>query len=83
MTTLEQSIYREITEKLRNAPKDILESVLGYVDGVLEIRSENNFQDFKMQVHEDYADYKSQKSTLIDIDVAEKDIENSISKNEN
>lgn len=38
MTTLEQSIYQEITEKLKDAPKNVLERVLGYVDGVLETK---------------------------------------------
>lgn len=41
MSTLEQSIYLEITEKLKDAPQDILERVLGYVDGILE---KNRFQ---------------------------------------
>ncbi|WP_262151938.1 hypothetical protein [Chryseobacterium foetidum] len=80
MTTLEQSIYQEIKEKLKDAPKNILERVLGYVDGVLEMEDKENLQDLKMQVHEDYANYKTGKSALIDLDQAEKDIENSISK---
>lgn len=82
MTTLEQSIYQEIKEKLKDAPKNVLERVLGYVDDVLEMGDEENFQDLKMKVHEDYASYKAGKSTLIDVDEAEKNIENSISKNE-
>ncbi|KQS91484.1 hypothetical protein [Chryseobacterium sp. Leaf394] len=80
MTTIEQSIYQEIKEKLKDAPKNVLERVLGYVDGVLEMGDEENFQDLKMQVHEDYASYKTGKSPLIDVDEAEKAIENSISK---
>lgn len=83
MTTLEKSIYQEITEKLKDAPKYILERVLGYVDGVLEIKDEKNFQDLKMQVHEDYTEYKSGKTNLLSIDEAQSDIENSISNHEN
>ncbi|WP_312078605.1 hypothetical protein [Chryseobacterium sp.] len=83
MTTLEQSLYQEITDKLKDAPKNVLQRVLGYVDGVLEIKDEKNFQDLKMQVHEDYAEYKSGKTNVLSIGEAESDIENSISENEN
>lgn len=83
MTALEKSIYQEITRKLKDAPKNILERVLGYVDGVLENKSDVNFNDLKTQVQEDYANYKSGKSELLYIDDAEKEIENYISENEN
>jgi len=83
MTALEKSIYQEITEKLKYAPKSILERVLGYVDGVLENKTNANFNDLKAQIQEDYANYKSGKSELLDIDAAEKEIENFISENEN
>lgn len=83
MTNTEQSIYQEITDKLKNAPKNVLQRVLGYVDGVLESKDEKNFQDLKMQVHEDYGEYKSGKTNLLSIDEAESDIENSISDHEN
>ncbi|WP_312768911.1 hypothetical protein [Epilithonimonas sp.] len=83
MTALEKSIYQEITEKLKDAPKSILERVLGYVDGVLENKLDANFNDLKAQVKEDYANYKSGKSELLDIDDVEREIENFISENEN
>lgn len=38
MTALEESIYKEIQHKLKTAPKEILQQVLGYVDGVLETK---------------------------------------------
>lgn len=44
MKAVEQSIYQEITEKLKTAPKDILERVLGYLDGVLEREQHSNFE---------------------------------------
>lgn len=83
MTALEESIYKEIQHKLKTAPKEILQQVLGYVDGILERKTDNNFDDLKMLVNEDYAVYKSGKSNLISIDEAEKDIDNFISENEN
>ena len=83
MTTTEQFIYQEIKDKLKDAPKNVLQRVLGYVDGVLEIKNEKNFQDLKMQVHEDYTEYKSGKTNLLSIDEVESDIENSISDREN
>ena len=83
MTTLEKSIYQEITEKLKDAPKSVLERVLGYVDGVLDNKSDAGFNELKALVEEDYANYKSGKSELLDIDDVEKEIENFISENEN
>ncbi len=83
MTALEKFIYQEITEKLKDAPKSILERVLGYVDRVLENKSDVNFNDLKTQVQEDYANYKAGKSELLDLDDAEKEMENYISENEN
>lgn len=83
MTTTEHFIYQEIKDKLKDAPKNVLQRVLGYVDGVLEIKNEKNFQDLKMHVHEDYTEYKSGKTNLLSIDEAESDIENSISDREN
>lgn len=83
MTALEKSIYQEITEKLKDAPKNILERVLGYVDGILENKLDANFNDLKAQVQEDYANYKSGKSELLDIDDVEKEIKDFISENEN
>ena len=83
MTALEKSIYQEITEKLKDAPKSILERVLGYVDGVLENKFDSNFNDLTAQVQEDYANYKSGKSELLDIDDVEKEIKDFISENEN
>jgi hypothetical protein len=83
MTALEKSIYQEITEKLQGAPKSVLERVLGYVDGVLENKSDVNFNDLKAQVQEDYASYKAGKSELLDINDVENEIENFISENEN
>ena len=44
MRALEQSIYQEITEKLKVAPKDILERVLGYVDGIMDNEKPHNFE---------------------------------------
>lgn len=44
MGVLEQSIYQEITEKLKVAPKDILERVLGYVDGIMDSEKLPNFE---------------------------------------
>ncbi|MFC4685669.1 hypothetical protein ACFO4P_01840 [Epilithonimonas pallida] len=83
MTALEKSIYQEITEKLKGAPKSILEQVLGYVDSVLENKTNANFNDLNGQIQEDYANYKSGKSELLDIDDVEKEIKNFISENEN
>lgn len=83
MTALEKSIYQEITEKLKDAPKSILERVLGYVDGVLENKFDSNFNDLTAQVQEDYTNYKSGKSELLDIDDVEKEIKDFISENEN
>lgn len=83
MTALEKSIYQEIKDKLQDAPKSVLERVLGYVDGVLENKSDVNFNDLKARVQEDYANYKSGKLELLDIDDVEKEIENFISENEN
>lgn len=83
MTTREQSIYQEIKEKLKDAPKSILERVLGYVDGISEVKNDKQFQELKMHVHEDYAEYKSGKTKLLSIEETENDIENSISENEN
>lgn len=83
MTALEKSIYSEITEKLKNAPKNVLERVLGYVDGILENKNDENSASLKMLVNEDYADYKSGKTSILSIEEAEKDIEKFISENEN
>lgn len=80
MTTLEQSIYQEITEKLKDAPKNILERVLDYVDEISEVKNEDQFNKLKNQVNEDYAEYKSGKTNLLSVEEAENDIENSISK---
>ncbi|MFC7348929.1 hypothetical protein ACFQO9_19600 [Chryseobacterium zhengzhouense] len=82
MTTTEQSIYKEITDKLKDAPKNVLERVLGYVDGVLDIKDNQYLHELKMQIREDYTEYRSGKSALIDIEEAEKNIENSISRDE-
>jgi len=49
----------------------------------LENKSDANFNDLKAQVQEDYANYKAGKSELLDIDDAEKEMENYISENEN
>lgn len=42
MDATSKNIYQEISEKLKKAPKDILERVLGYVDGVLEENKVNS-----------------------------------------
>ncbi|MFY1047394.1 hypothetical protein [Chryseobacterium sp. GP-SGM7] len=83
MTTLEESIYQEITKKLKDAPKNILERVLGYIDGISEIKNADQLNKLKIQVNEDYADYKSGKTKLFTIEEAENNVENSISENEN
>lgn len=44
MTSIEKSIYLEITKKLKTASKDVLERVLGYVDGVLDGGNIGNFE---------------------------------------
>jgi len=56
MTILGKSIYQEIAEKLETAPKDILENVLGYVDGILDNK---NFPDFELS--------KAQENSLLKI----------------
>lgn len=37
MNALEKSIYQEINEKLKDAPKEILDRVLVYIEGILEV----------------------------------------------
>lgn len=41
MNALEKSIYQEINEKLKDAPKEILDRVLGYIEGILEIEQKD------------------------------------------
>ena len=74
MTTIEKTIYQEITEKLKDAPKNILERVLGYVDGILEDKTENfelteeqknNLQEIKKRsysAHTDSEDFLNEMS---------------------
>lgn len=45
MTAAEKSLYMEIAEKLKTAPKTVLERVLGYVDGVLDDHSDFELTD--------------------------------------
>lgn len=37
------NIYQEISEKLKLAPKSVLERVLGYVDGLMNESTDRNF----------------------------------------
>lgn len=39
------NIYHEISEKLKSAPKNVLERVLGYVDGLLDESADGNFHE--------------------------------------
>jgi len=42
MDATSKNIYQEISDKLKTAPKSILERVLGYLDGILEDNEQNS-----------------------------------------
>jgi len=39
-----QTLHKEITDKLKNAPKEVLELVLSYLNGVSENKNTSNFE---------------------------------------
>lgn len=83
MNTFEQSIHQEITKKLKDAPKDILEKVLSYVNNVLDKNSPATEHHLTSIVREDYSNYKTGKTELLDINDVEKELDQLFSNDEN
>ena len=72
----------QLTEKLKTLPKNFLERIWGYIDGLSEEQIDLEIPEWqKNEVRERIEEYKRNPDSLIDMDDVFSEIDNVLAKN--